>query len=140
MAKFPPRLVHRGFLAVALFASVAQSALAQNASPLITGTVSDPRGNPIANALVVIVETHDTVRTQSDGSYSIRSIPNGTYTVQAMFLGFKRVQKDSVRVNARKHVRLDLRLEWNKCDLDCNPVVVPAPSKPPLEPCGLTRA
>ncbi len=99
------------------------TARAQDSTAILTGVVTNPRGQPVANALVVIVETHDSLRSGADGRF-LKSLPPGTYTVRALALGFTSVERKRIRASRGKNAQVELRLGYINCDLDCNPVIV----------------
>ena len=77
----------------------------------ITGHVTDSTGgSPVANARVIVVGTALSASTDSKGAYTIASVPAGTYTVRAQFIGYKPAEKTGVRV-ANATVTLDFKLE-----------------------------
>ena len=67
----------------------------------ITGTVIDAKSKkPLAYANVVIVGTSLGAMSLDDGKFTIAGVPAGTYTVKAMMMGFKTIEKPYVTVNA----------------------------------------
>lgn len=126
-----PGLVLLLGLWIPLAAGLPAAARAQGAPPAVIGVVTDTLGRPIQHARVVVVGVNDTVVTAADGRYSFPNLPAGRYTMRAMFLGYLREQRDSVRVVAGTSTRVDFRLRQSNCDLDCNPIILPAPTKKP---------
>ena len=100
------------------------TARAQDSTATLTGVVTNPRGEPVANALVVIVESHDSLRSGADGRFLVKSLVPGTYTVRALALGFSSAERKRVRATRGKNAQVELRLGYINCDLDCNPVIV----------------
>ncbi len=72
----------------------------------------------MANALVMIVESHDSRR------FLVKSLVPGTYTVRALVLGFSSAERKRIRATRGKNAQVELRLGYINCDLDCNPVIV----------------
>ena len=85
----------------------------------ITGHVTDSTsGAPVANARVIVVGTALSVSTDSRGAYMIASVPAGSYTVRALFIGYKPAEKTGVRVTANATVTLDFKLEFSATVLE----------------------
>jgi Ca-activated chloride channel family protein len=68
-------------------------------------------GGPIANAQVIVVGTKLGTITNDSGFYRINSVPVGSYTVQARFIGYAPGEASGVHVTARRTVTADLRLQ-----------------------------
>jgi Ca-activated chloride channel family protein len=85
-------------------------AIAGSGGGTIHGKVTKADGSPIPYANVILVGTTIGAMTLADGSFTITAIPPGTYTVRAMMMGFKAVEKDSVTVAAETTTNLDFRL------------------------------
>ena len=101
--------------------------------PILVGVVTDTAGHPIVSARIFIARTDHAALTGRDGHYAFSSIPDGIYTVRAQFIGFLRGEQDSVRIVHGTTRRVDFRLRPATCDIDCDPLIVPAkPKKPPL--------
>ncbi|GAB5407960.1 MAG: TonB-dependent receptor [Balneolaceae bacterium] len=67
---------------------VGSAAYAQNGT--VSGVVTDATsGDPLPAVTVQIVELSKGSSTNIDGEYSISSVPAGTYTLKATFVGFK---------------------------------------------------
>ncbi len=66
------------------------SAAAQTGT--IRGSVSDSSGGALANANVSVEGAGLRATTSSDGTYQIRGVPAGTYTVRARAIGYQAVQ------------------------------------------------
>lgn len=54
----------------------------------LRGRVTDTLGQPLAEARVVITESHRSIETDPEGHYRISELPSGTYTVNFTALGF----------------------------------------------------
>jgi Carboxypeptidase regulatory-like domain len=92
----------RFYLALAwMLACVGAPLLAQTVSVAkISGAVKDAGGNLIVGAEVIAKQTDTgltrTVKTESDGSYTIPSLPVGAYSVQASMSGFSTQIRDGI--------------------------------------------
>ena len=76
-------------LSVALFGTQGQT---QEVTAGITGTVTDPSGAAVVNALVTATDTQRattfSTKSNADGIYYLQRIPVGTYTLRAESDGF----------------------------------------------------
>jgi TonB-dependent SusC/RagA subfamily outer membrane receptor len=94
------------FAASALFA---QSAAAQTGA--VTGTVvSAQSGEPLSSAQVSLEGTGLGALTQSNGRFLILRVPAGTYTVNAVLIGFSNVSAQ-VTVTSGESAVVDLRMD-----------------------------
>ena len=64
----------------------------------ISGHVRDSSGHPLAGAQVVIVGTRFGAVTDRAGTYTIASVPEGAYSVRAMFIGYAPLEVHGIRV------------------------------------------
>lgn len=64
---------------------LSQSALAQQ----LSGTVFDENGEPLPGAEVYIPALHRGTSTNTEGHFALNKLPEGVYTVQFSFLGYK---------------------------------------------------
>lgn len=105
----------------AFFASAYPLAVAQAAdssqdrthSGRISGTVADPTGAVIPQAVVTVVRAgHAPVTTKSDGvgHYSFSSLAPGVYTLEASEPGFETMHKEGVRITAGASLTMTLTL------------------------------
>ncbi len=65
----------------------------------LTGAVRDVDGQSKAFANVVILTTKMGAMTDSDGKYTVKNVPVGTYTIRVSFLGYEN-QERTVQINA----------------------------------------
>ena len=92
----------RFYLALAwMLACVSAPLVAQTVSVAkISGAVRDANGNLVVGAEVIAKQTDTgltrTVKTESDGSYTIPSLPVGSYSVQASMSGFSTQIRDGI--------------------------------------------
>ena len=74
----------------------------------VSGTITDKQGNPLELATMVL---NAELRATADvkGKYSLKNVPNGSYTYKVQYVGFKPAT-GVLKVNG-KDVRLDISLE-----------------------------
>lgn len=94
-----------GVFAVAL---IARSAAAQQGVGEIAGTVVDAqRGEPVTAAHVRLGELHRAEPTHDDGTFRLRGVPPGTYTLLVQRIGYKPLTRTvAVRSGETTTVRL----------------------------------
>ena len=86
-------------------------AVAQNGA--VTGTVTDPDGNPISAAVVTVSGVDGpshSASTSAEGEFLLEELPSGTYTVRATAPGFAAFEQSSVAVAVGRTTHLSLRL------------------------------
>ncbi|MEW5982842.1 MAG: TonB-dependent receptor [Acidobacteriota bacterium] len=103
-----------GFVVFVLILSGVSSASAQSTAS-ISGVVRDSGGGVVPGATVVVKEdatgrTHEVV-TGADGSYQVRALLAGSYTVTASLTGFKTAEAKGIRVAPGQPVTIPLTLE-----------------------------
>ncbi|MEM1055412.1 MAG: TonB-dependent receptor [Bacteroidota bacterium] len=86
---------------------VAAPVLAQAGT--LEGSVRDADGAPLPGATVQVIGTDLGAATDADGQYRLTSVPSGTQTVEARFVGLTPVRQ-SVSIPAGETARLDLVL------------------------------
>jgi hypothetical protein len=91
------------------------SALAQNVSGSISGTITDATGAAIKGATVVLRNTDRgadirTVTTNSDGFYTATSLPLGTYSVQIKDQGFQATTVTELVLHANDALTINRKL------------------------------
>jgi len=96
-------------IAVALLGLVHSFAFAQTGT--ITGKISKADGSPLGYANVILVGTTMGAMSLADGKFTITAVPPGTYTVRAMMMGYKAVEKPGVVVNIGSPSTADFKLE-----------------------------
>jgi iron complex outermembrane receptor protein len=86
----------------------------QDSSAILTGTVLDPHGNVVANAIVQVKsESSSLVRqvtTGTDGRFSVAGLPNGSYTVEVSAPGFSVNSRTGVKVAAGNAIDISVPL------------------------------
>jgi len=103
-------------LAFALAATVSlPTAAAQALYGSLTGTIADASGAAVPGATVTITNEDTglelTAVTDTTGTYTIRNIAGGTYTLKASLQGFKEFVQTGIPITAGGIVRINGRLE-----------------------------
>ena len=100
-------------LLVALVSSI--TALAQQGTSTIRGTVRDPQDNVVAGATVTLTNAEKSFTrsqtTNQDGDYAFSSVPPGTYRLDVEATGFKKTAVTDVRALVESPNDLDVKLE-----------------------------
>ena len=103
------------FLVLALALIGPQFAAAQQVSATFTGTVTDPSGAVVPNAVVSATETRTGIArktvTTGDGVYTIPYLAPGLYKVEVEAAGFKKVVRENVELPVSSTIRVDVALE-----------------------------
>jgi len=88
---------------------------AQTDRGTITGTVSDPAGAVVANAVVDAKNTDSGATyqagTSATGNFTLAQMPAGTYELSATVPGFKKAVRPGIIVSVASTVRVDFTLE-----------------------------
>ncbi|MEZ4653092.1 MAG: TonB-dependent receptor [Candidatus Eisenbacteria bacterium] len=104
-------LVLGTLLALILAAAAAVPAFAQSTGlGTIEGTVSDNTGKPLPYANVVILGTQWGAMTVEDGSYSIKNIPPGQYTIRVLMIGYEQKDVEGVNVTPDQTVPVNFNI------------------------------
>ena len=105
-------MISRIFAGVLL---IAAPLFSQTDRATITGTVADPSGAAIVNAVVSATNIDTNVkletRTSADGVYTIPYLVLGTYRVAAEAAGFKRAVTTDIVLTGGAIVRADMTVE-----------------------------
>lgn len=104
------RFLARGAAVVALL-TFAGTLASQETAGKLEGTVSDQAGVALANAQVFVVGTSFGAVTNDRGYYFINSVPVGTYTVRAQFIGYAPSEVRGVRVSGGQTITVDVTLQ-----------------------------
>jgi len=80
-------------LLVSLF-MITSFAFAAGAGNLAGKVTNEKNGDPIANANIYIEGTEYGMLTRSNGTFLLRNIPEGTYTVAVSYLGYELMKKE----------------------------------------------
>jgi len=98
-----------------LFALAAAELWAQGDRGIITGTVNDPSGASMPDALVtaihLVTNTSYKGSTTASGDFTVPALPVGDYSVRVEKTGFKTQVQSNVAVAAGATVRLDVVME-----------------------------
>jgi len=104
-------------VAAALFSVFAAgTALAQGVTTgAISGKVTDPQGQPVAQAAVQITHRRTgyttSVRTRDNGQYLVQGLEvGGPYSVAVRAIGFQQFTRDNIDVNLSETTRVDAQL------------------------------
>jgi hypothetical protein len=102
------------FCAICLLLQVAPSVMAQTTTGIVSGTISDEAGQPIANASVTATSIDtgqkQTANTGPDGTYKL-DLPAGNYRLTFEATGFKTFEISSATVSANVPEVRDGKLE-----------------------------
>lgn len=80
----------------------------------LTGTVLDPSGTPVADAVVTLLDvghsTRSLTKSDRDGRYLFRSLAPGSYSIQAEAADFSRFELPGVTIGVNGNLSVDLHL------------------------------
>src|SRR5882757_4547602 len=102
------------FIGMASFA-----ALAQQPGSTVRGTVADPDSAVIPGAIVTLTPASGkalTTQSQSDGSYVVRNVPAGTYSVTVTMTGFATFVRQGLRIAAGQTLTVDAKMAIQEQD------------------------
>lgn len=106
------RIFSLGAIFLLLTASLSWS---QDTRGTITGRVTDPSGAVIAGAAVVVTNTamgtKATLNTSADGIYRASFLSPGTYEIEVIARGFKRVLRNGVEVHVADRLDINIAME-----------------------------
>src|SRR3954451_14322773 len=98
---------------------IAGSGFAQDRGT-IRGVVTDPTGATVPDATVTVKNTNtgltQTVKTSSDGVYSVLYLPAGDYTVTTEKAGFRKAETSGVGVHVATVATVDVTLAVGAVD------------------------
>ncbi|WP_337171679.1 SusC/RagA family TonB-linked outer membrane protein [Gemmatimonas aurantiaca] len=108
--------VARVLMALLLGASfgAAASVSAQGPAGRVVGTVSDSAtGQPLQSVQLFLSRgtTRLEARTTADGRYTFVNVPAGTYGLEAIRLGYRRIERAGITVNAGATLTYDLKMD-----------------------------
>lgn len=72
---------------VAILVSMMLTALSSMATITVSGTVSDPSGEPLIGASVLVAGTKNAISTDIDGNFTLRNVEEGT-TIKVSYVGY----------------------------------------------------
>jgi Carboxypeptidase regulatory-like domain len=87
--KYQRQLILAVFLVVLKLTAISELAAAAGS---VTGTITDPQGRPVSDALIVVIEIRDSkiaeTRSDSAGRFSFVSLPAGDYRLAGTAMNF----------------------------------------------------
>src|ERR1700750_405582 len=119
-------MLFRAGLRIALLFFVALTpsiASAQQASATVRGVVADPENAVIPGATVTLTPASGKAlitQSQSDGTYVLRNVPPGTYSVTVTMQGFASYVKQGVRITAGQALNLDMQMAIQQAQPEVN--------------------
>ncbi len=129
-----PMGTHSILRALALFLIILLPSFAQTVTGSLSGTVLDHSGAAVIEAEITIhnQNTAASVRTNSNnqGNFQVRSLPPGTYRIEAEKTGFRRASLTDIEVSIGRDLRVSLSLEVGSA---AETVTVTAPQAAVLE-------
>ncbi len=97
-----------------LLALAAITAHTQEITGSLAGIVTDVNGGILANAEVVSTHTETgatrRIRTNTEGQFTLASLPIGGYTLDVTYTGFKPARQSNITLHISDHVRVDFKL------------------------------
>ncbi|TVQ51649.1 MAG: TonB-dependent receptor, partial [Saprospirales bacterium] len=81
---------------------------------VLTGYVVDESNEPLVGATVILKETNLAAITGLDGSFQIRNIPAGTYTVEVRYIGYSAFKEEISIGDGRLALQVILELDMNQ--------------------------
>jgi Ca-activated chloride channel family protein len=102
-------------ISTAVLALFALTTAMSSSAPVETGRIcgvvkDDSTGKTLAYATIIIDGTKRGAMSLSDGRFCIEDVPVGTYTIRAMMMGYKAVEKKRVKIEPNVDVHLEIRM------------------------------
>jgi hypothetical protein len=108
-------IIMKPFTAAFLSLLLGNAALLAQQTSNIAGLVRDASGAAVAAATVTLTETSTSARrvvtTNALGEYNARSLPVGTYRIEAEKAGFQKLSRDGVVLTTASTLSVDLVLQ-----------------------------
>jgi len=86
----------------------------QTYTATVTGTITDPNGQPVPNVKVTATNKATNIATTAQsgesGNFTIPFLPPGQYDISAESSGFKRTVQNDITLEVNQTARLDMRL------------------------------
>ena len=109
------RIQNAMLVASVVFASLNTTAWSQTAAGGVAGTVKDPSGATVRDAVITLTNAAtnviQTTRSTSSGTYVLEGVPVGTYTLKADARGFKTYVLTGIQVHVQSVVTADISLQ-----------------------------
>jgi iron complex outermembrane recepter protein len=100
--------------AICLFLFFSAASLAAQSAASLSGSVVDPEGKAVVNAVVLIRSESSTeprtTMTDATGHYSFSGLASGIYSVEVAVPGFDLVQRSGVEVEPNGSIEISIRL------------------------------
>src|SRR5690242_12788455 len=97
-----------------LLMGTSEPGFAQAASATLTGTVEDQTGAILPNVAIAVMNTDRNTKyatkTNEAGNYVLPALDPGTYSVEAVFPGFKKSVREGIVLLVNETARVDVRL------------------------------
>src|SRR5687768_11712753 len=94
--------------------SVSINVLGQEFRGTITGNVTDPNGEAIAGATVVVknvgTNVAQTITTNENGSYTVPFLLPGKYSITVTNEGFKTSTQENITLNVDDRLTIDIKM------------------------------
>src|SRR5438045_3822277 len=109
------RQIQQAFGLVSLVVAVANVALAQTGTSVITGTVVDATAGAIPGVDITLINQETGSRqatiTNETGAYRFASLTPGTYRLEAALPGFDRLTRGPLTLQVSQTLAIDLTLQ-----------------------------
>ena len=120
---------HLSFTSIAIAALMAATSWAGTTGK-VSGSVTDPDGEPIPGAAVTVNGTRLGASTDADGRYIILQVPPGEHVLTAQIIGYNPTTVTEVRVSADLTSRVEFRLGQEAIEMEGITVTA---ERPPIE-------
>src|SRR3974390_6089 len=104
-------LLSRMAIALLFFAVAAVFVHAQGVNGTLTGTVTDAQGAAVAggggNIIKVGGKYKNVAKTNTDGVYRVPELPVGTYEIDVVSKGFKKIERSGLKLDVGSIQRVD---------------------------------
>src|SRR4051812_42057090 len=91
------------------------TAYGQVSTGSIRGTVSDPSGAVVPDAVIVLTNIRtgvvQSVKSDSSGNYLIDFVPTGDYKINVEMVGFKKFERDNITLDMSRQLRVDVPIQ-----------------------------
>jgi outer membrane receptor protein involved in Fe transport len=114
----------RKILLILLMLISASVTFAQNPTGSLYGIVKDSAGGPIEGVTLKIKGSYFGAVTDLDGKYNIENLPDGSYTMQVAYIGFKTVEYTDVKIKEGEKKEMNIQLRITSFSVDQEIVVV----------------